>query len=259
MSLTITKSKTNSPLCEIKDGENDGIKIYVNTDIKQDEKKSKLKRDFTELKINDGSFQQIPNTNQERDVIMVSGQSGSGKSYYINNYLKEYRKAYKKNDIYMFSNLKSDKTLKDSEKHITRINIDNEILTDPINVEDFKNSLVLFDDIDVIKDKKLREAVYAILNEILETGRHFNVSCIMTVHYPNKANIRTMLNECHSFVYFPWGAIKSTYYVLENYLGVDKNIIKKIKKTKSRFACVYRSFPQPIITEREIFLLTNEE
>lgn len=257
MSLNI--SKIGHPLCIINGGDYNGTKIYVSDEIPNDKvKKSKLNKTFEKLKIeDDGIFQQIPDTKKEREVGMVCGQSGSGKSTYIKKYCKEYKKSYKNNDIYMFSNLKEDETLKDLK--INRIKIDESLINEPLTVEDFKDSLVLFDDIDVIRDKKVKEAVYQVMNEILETGRHFNVSCVMTVHYPNKPNIRTMLNECHFFVYFPWGAIKSTHYVLENYLGVDRENLKKIKSTKSRWACIFRNFPQVVLTEKNIFMLAHEE
>jgi energy-coupling factor transporter ATP-binding protein EcfA2 len=257
MSLNI--SKIGHPLCIINGGDYNGTKVYVSDEIPNDKvKKSNLNKTFEKLKIEDeGVFQQIPDTKKEREVGMVCGQSGSGKSTYIKKYCKEYIKSYKKNNIYMFSNLKEDETLKDLK--INRIKIDDSLITEPLTVEDFKDSLVLFDDIDVIRDKKVKEAVYQVMNEILETGRHFRVSCVMTVHYPNKPNIRTMLNECHFFVYFPWGAIKSTHYTLENYLGVDRENLKKIKSTKSRWACIFRNFPQVVLTEKNIFMLANEE
>jgi energy-coupling factor transporter ATP-binding protein EcfA2 len=257
MSLNI--SKKGHPLCIIKGGEHNGTKIYVSDEIPSDKtKKSNLNKTFEKLKLeDDGVFQQIPDTAKEREVGLVCGQSGSGKSTYIKKYCQEYKKTYKNREIYMFSNLKEDETLKDLK--INRIKIDEDLIDEPLTVDDFKDSLVLFDDIDVIRSKQIKDAVYQIMNEILETGRHFNVSCVMTVHYPNKPNIRTMLNECHFFVYFPWGAIKSTHYVLENYLGVDRENTKKIKSTKSRWACVFRSFPQVVVTEKNIFMLAHEQ
>jgi chromosomal replication initiation ATPase DnaA len=34
--------------------------------------------------------------------------------------------------------------------------------------DELSNSIAIFDDIDVLKDKKIREATYNVLNEILE-------------------------------------------------------------------------------------------
>ena len=43
-------------------------------------------------------------------------------------------------------------------------------------------SVIIFDDIDVISDKKIRDGVYALLNQVLEIGRHFKITCLMTNH-----------------------------------------------------------------------------
>ena len=45
--------------------------------------------------------------------------------------------------------------------------------------------MCIFDDIDVISDKLIREAVYNILDQILEIGRHFKIHCIVTYRHPN--------------------------------------------------------------------------
>ena len=44
--------------------------------------------------------------------------------------------------------------------------------------------MCIFDDINVISDKKIREAVYSILNQTLELGRHFKIHRIVTHHLP---------------------------------------------------------------------------
>ena len=60
------------------------------------------------------------------------------------------------------------------------------------------------DDIDIISEKKIREAVYNILNQILEIGRHFKIHCIVTIHLPKDGKVtRRILNEAHTVTYFP--------------------------------------------------------
>ncbi|MFM7987905.1 MAG: hypothetical protein ACKPKO_52190, partial [Candidatus Fonsibacter sp.] len=61
-----------------------------------------------------------------------------------------------------------------------RIKLDDSLHADPIKVQECKESACIFDDIDVISDKKIREAVYSILNQILEIGRHYQIHCIVT-------------------------------------------------------------------------------
>ncbi|MFM7990125.1 MAG: hypothetical protein ACKPKO_63500, partial [Candidatus Fonsibacter sp.] len=65
-----------------------------------------------------------------------------------------------------------------------RIKLDDSLHTDPIKVQEFRESVCIFDDIDVISDKKIREVVYNTLNQILEIGRHFKIHCIVTNHLP---------------------------------------------------------------------------
>ena len=56
----------------------------------------------------------------------------------------------------MFSSLPEDDSL-DAIKP-KRIKLDKSIYEDPIEVEDCKDKVVIFDDIDVISDKKIRDA-----------------------------------------------------------------------------------------------------
>ena len=128
-------------------------------------------------------------------------------------------------------------------------------------MEDLKNSLCIFDDIDVISKKELKEAVYNILNQILETGRHFSISCIITNHLPSSGHdTRRILNECHSITYFPHsgnnGKLKK--FLLDQ-VGIDKVDYIKNKKSKSRWATVFKNYPMVNMTEREIRLLGDED
>ena len=59
---------------------------------------------FNELKLDgDAYFQLLPDDKKTRQINYVSGQSGSGKTYWIKKYLQEYKKLYKSNEIYVFS------------------------------------------------------------------------------------------------------------------------------------------------------------
>ena len=50
---------------------------------------------FNKITLRDGKFQYNPN-NETRDVIAVFGASGSGKSFWISEYVKEYHATFKK-------------------------------------------------------------------------------------------------------------------------------------------------------------------
>ena len=50
---------------------------------------------FQHLHIEDGKFNQIPNSTAEREIIYITGASGSGKSTYCVSYIREYQKKFK--------------------------------------------------------------------------------------------------------------------------------------------------------------------
>ena len=54
-------------------------------------------------------FEPIPNISKERDILYVVGASGSGKSYFVSQYGKNYKSFYPKNQIYVFSTVDDDK------------------------------------------------------------------------------------------------------------------------------------------------------
>jgi len=71
---------------------------------------------------------------------------------------------------------------------------------------------------------------------------------------------RRVLNECMSVTYFPFsGSNVGTKRLLEDYLGLDKDTIKLIKSKKSRWATVFKNYPQVVMTEKDIWLPAEEE
>ena len=246
--------KEGRPLCKVIDGKLNGTIISVAP-------KGDVNRNtFPVIRLPDESkFQIVPDWTKERDILYITGASGSGKTTFTAGYIKEYKKTYKKNEIYVFSALKEDETL--DKLGIKRVKVDKNLIDDPLTIDDFKDSLVIFDDIDVIGDKKLREAVYKILNSILETGRHTKTSCVNTNHLPTAKNeTRRILNEAHAIVYFPHsGSVRGINYLLTDYVGITKEDIQVIKGMKSRWCCIYKNYPQIAMTERQLWFVGEDE
>ena len=118
----------------------------------------------------------------------------------------------------MFSSLPEDEFLDDVKPQ--RIRLDSSIYEAPLEVEEFKDSVIIFDDIDVIY------AVYNILNKVLEIGRHFKITALVTTHLPtNGKDTRRILNEAHQVIYFPHSASGRIKYLLIDYLGLDLSLI----------------------------------
>jgi hypothetical protein len=250
-------NKVGRPLAKIDGGKYSGHVVSVSDQFLNNngkEEKDNLIKEFRQLKIaNDSKFQHIPDTTKEREILYITGPSGSGKSTYTRKYLEQYKKKFKNRPIYLFSSLPSDESL--DKVQPKRIKLDETIHTDPIKVEELQESICIFDDIDVISDKKIREGVYVILNQVLEIGRHYKIHCVVTNHLPtNGKDTRRILNEAHTVTYFPHsaGGIK---YMLEEYVGLDKKQIAYMKRQNSRACTIFKNYPQCYMLEHEIGLL----
>ena len=92
---------------------------------------------------NNSNYQLVPDTSHERDVIMVVGPSGSGKSYFVKRYCEQYIKKFKDRDIYAFSNLEEDSSLDTLKNRFKRFKLDSSLYEDPIEVAVLKK-VVLF-------------------------------------------------------------------------------------------------------------------
>jgi hypothetical protein len=258
--MSLNLSGIGRPLAKIVGGKYDGMVVSVSDQIADPEVDNNkgLIKEFKRLKLSkDSNFQHVPDTTRERDILYLTGPSGSGKSYSSRKYLEEYKKKYKKNEIYLFSALPEDPSIDPLKPN--RIRLDESLYEDPISVQDFENSVVIFDDVDCISDKKIKEAIYAIMNKILEISRHFNTSCIVTNHLPTDGrSTRRILNETHVCYYYPHSAGNKIRYLLENYIGVDKKQIGRFKRMNTRFVAIFKNFPQVYMTQHEIGLLNED-
>lgn len=223
--------------------------------------KEGIVRPTNELSLRDNPdliFQPIPNPETERQILYITGSSGSGKSYFTRKYCNEFAKLYPKRAIYLFSSVTSDDSI-DAIKGLNRIKLTPEFLEENWEIEDFRDSLVIFDDTDCITDKKTRNKVNGVLNMILETGRHTNTYCIYTSHLACAGNdTKRILNEAHSITFFPATAGGRTLkYLLESYMGLDKEQIQKVKHLPSRWITVCKSYPKCILSEKDVLLLNT--
>jgi len=247
-------AKVGRPICRVDKGSESTKNVLVSVSDKPD-----ADADYdshNRLKIaNDGKFQMVPDLTKEREILYITGPSGSGKSTFTRRYIEELRKKKKDMPVYLFSAVKQDESLDSIEPK--RIKLDESLISDPIELEDLADSLCIFDDCDVISDRNVREAVYQILNQILETGRHTKTYCIVTNHLAtNGRDTRRILNETHAFVFFPSSATGRTVHFLIDYVGLDRKTIKYIKSQQSRSCVIFKNYPQMYLLEREVGLLT---
>jgi len=254
MSLSIKDSNGAHPLAVIRGNDDkklSGEVVYVSEEA---QKGGELSMELH----GDMRFQVLPDPELERTISFVAGRSGSGKSHYTGALLKEYKKIYVDNPIYVFSMKKSDPAL--DKLGVERIMIDQSLIDDPLKLEDFEDSMLVFDDIDVLEGK-LRKAVYNIMEQGLEIGRSMHVSMIVTNHLlTNGKDTRRLLNEAQYISFFPaMGSFYGINYLLSRYLGCSKAQIQKIKHLKSRWVTIRNCCPTLVICQNECYLLSKDD
>jgi hypothetical protein len=212
------------------------------------------------LKIYDGVFNMLPLVNNEdtnqRDAILVAGQSGVGKSVYISQYIENYKKLFNGNEVYLFSKIEDDKAFNNLD--IKRIVIDEKILEYDFDLLDFKNSLVIFDDYSV-SDTNINKKIEDMIHQLLEKSRKQQTYIIVVNHLlqNNTKQTKSIIFESTKYVIFP--RCSSKYQLnrfLREYMGLDKIQIQKIYSLNTRAVCINKSvIPNVIIADHDIYIL----
>ena len=231
----------------IKDSaQNKNVKIFV-SDEEEDNPTIKF---FNSLELENGKFQVTPDKNKERTSIFIVGRNGSGKSYWIRDYIIEFKKKFPKYPIYLFSSKNEDDNL-DEIKEIKRVPIDESFVSEPLNYECLKESLCIFDDVDGLKGK-LKDEIYYLRDIILKNGRSYKIHCISTNHDATGKDVQAPLNESDMIVFFMKNYNRCLKYLLENYIGLEKEQIAILRRNKSRATTYIKTYPNVVVQERNI-------
>jgi len=288
----LTFEKANKKIARIEGGEHDGEYIYIydpdykccancTEECKTARKKccdkclykkgskkggcgscggSKLNKRhiFSEIKLKEGRVVPIPNQDEDQaDHVYVAGQTGAGKSSWIGNYIKELKSDNPKKDLFIFSTFDEDKALDDLKP--TRIIIDQDVVDEPIQKEELKDSVCIFDDIDTIRPKNLAKACQDLRNDLLQNGRKMHIRVMSTSHQlMNYKLTRDLLNSCQKIVYFPQAT--SPHHVkrfLTEYVGLDKKGLKMVTDINSRWIMVSINFPSYILWDKGCLIINK--
>jgi len=241
--MSLNTKGNGKPICQV------GKKIISVTDDNSGDKTYKLEK-------KDEIYIPAIDKNTEREIVFCAAASGSGKSYWCKKYIEQYHKAYPKRPVYVFSSLMDDPTI-DSLKYLKRIKIkDDKFLSLELGAEDFKDSLVMFDDTDCISNKRIAKKLIEILDSILDVGRHFNVSLIYTSHIICNGNkTKHIISEAHRYVLYPLTSSKKHLdYMLSTYLGFDKDQIKKLIDLDGRAKVICKTYPITVYGDKEVYV-----
>ena len=256
MSLRLTKKKLKdkafNPIARVKGGKYN--KYFISHNIEPDLGMTEFKLPEEEKK---SKLILLPDFRKGiYDKILASGVSGSGKSTVIASFIKEYRRRYPDTQVVIFSSVKQDKTLDVFDP--IRPDLDF-YLEEPLSPEDLEDTIVIFDDIATIMDKKTKKAVAALQDNISECGRHYGITVLSTSHILfNYGETKKMLNESTLTVLFPQAGQRAHIdRFLKTVCGLEKHLIKKFfdMGKKSRYVGIKRQYAPYFISEKEIVLV----
>ena len=207
----------------------------------------------------DSFFQIVPNPDPtKREIYYLAGASGCGKSYMARNIAENYLRLFPERSVYLVSKLKEDETLDNMKVgKCKRVNLDS-LVSDYPELEEFRESLVLFDDYDTL-DKPYIDVVLKLIDDIATMGRHTITSMIAISHnLTNYKKTRLILNECTHICIYPQGAsYHAIKYLLSTHIGMDKDQIKALKAL-GRWVMIGKQYPQYIVSEHTARILNGE-
>lgn len=213
----------------------------------------------------DTTFRSLPYiVPSQRQSSYISGKSGSGKSFFIRDYIRNMHKLYpatKKQKIYLFTGSRTaaeDNVYKKFKNLcVILINEVNPQELAEVTHEEFSDCTVIFDDWEVIDDKYVADFIQRLIRALLNYTRKQNVTLLFTTH-KHKQGHRTadIIFDCDQYVLFPKFGIEGILKFLETYADISsKSMKERIKNLRTRTLVVRNVAPNVLISDTDIFLL----
>lgn len=168
------------------------------------------------------------NFGEERQAIIISGESGSGKSVLASIFITQYLKSFKENPVYLISDKPKD--IDRNFKNIPQLQQFNNDDIENFDILNYKNSMVVVDDCDYGKNTK---KMYNILNNIATLGREMGISFIFITHINSKLSVGSIYKEFKVYITYQDNIINNR--MLFQNMAFDKKDIDYFVSLKSSF------------------------
>lgn len=185
----------------------------------------------------------------------IFGPTGVGKSYWAaSTLMRGYEYYNPDNEIVVWSFFEFDPAFEKLSR-VTYHPIDDRLIDRPPKVEDFENKLLVFDDVESLP-VQLREVVLRFRDQCLATGRKHNVSTIAIAHeiFGGHTTKSTLL-ECEQVVIFNQGMVEPLIKLMKRKYNMSRADINFVLASPTRWVMIKRSYPQAIVTPREIKIM----
>lgn len=195
-----------------------------------------------------------------RDAINVYGAAGSGKSYWTAEFVRNYKKYLPKKPIFLITcNQAKDKNYEGLGMKVLNCNDIEDFDDVDFDETEFKNSLVIFDDIET-KDKDLFNWIKGLRDMLLEKARKHETDVINIIHKGRDSHNTKIPNiEANGAVVFPRFGWSNTAPILSTYFELTDEQLKKIHKLRTVTRAVYisKQFPKYALYDKGAILLED--
>ena len=227
----------------------------------------------------DGELELMPNPDKhKREQLWIASPTGSGKTFFALKFMAKYQHMFGREVFIVTKNMRDQTikhfvTLPQDDPDFVDPNVINwservrlpgtnrtqyKLVVDPLQMSEFKNSALLWDDIEYMPDKDLEEALEKARDDSMGVGRHDNITVLNTGHLlTNYKKTRKILSEADYVVVYPQGGTsRGLDYFLKDYLGSDSKITnKRIKDLKSRWVCFHCKYPKFVLHAHGCFMI----
>lgn len=189
----------------------------------------------------------------QRLSMYITGSSGVGKTTYCINVAKRFHRIDSRFKIWVIS-----PKFYNYERERIFNNIPIDDIMEDLDFTMFKNSLMIFDDIEIyLHDKQYKEKFKNFMNQILLLSRDRSIHIIITHHnLTDYSQTRTILNECKYYVLSPHDATDNQLKtLLKNYGGLSNRHISDMKKLNTRMLLFSRNYPKYILYDHGIYII----
>ena len=192
--------------------------------------------------------------------IVVAGASGSGKSTWIGDYVQRYT-AVDPQPTYILSKVEEDPPL-DAIEDSHRVNPmdlhESAMEEGPMGSAELANSVFISDDIETLQPPPVKQTAAALRDDILETGRHHDVTQLHALHtlIGSGGRNRLLLGESTAVVLFPRSSgMHSGTHFMKAYMGMSPKAARAILTLPSRWIYVGRLYPMYVVWEHGVRLI----
>lgn len=198
------------------------------------------------------SIQVLPSEKSER--VLVAGPSGRGKSTWACGYGKKWLENNPDGDIWIFVRTVGDPAFKGLDYNEVQVEKVDDL---SFEIEDFSNSLCIFDDMEhITDDKKKKKAIQHLMNDLITNGRKLGIYTMCLSHTLMKGtDSKVINNEANKIVLFPGGGDRQNLKFLQEYAGMQLNEARMIISVRSRWICLDQSMPRYLVHEKGVILL----